>query len=503
MATRSRASSSPSAGHSEMRRVPVVRSGALLIAAVCGVLALSACDNVLNDDEKSFHMRFVNLLEDSPTVQYKLDDTVLNSAGYLATTTLSPARPGTHTVSFAAVRPTSLDDDDGDEGDPIPLGGSFERDYARDRDYTVIAFGTLDDVRTFVVEEPSDRGSLDDDYIEWHVLNAAPNAPSVEVYITAPEAQITTPQKMATLALGEKSEPAKLKLFRRPDVTDEDAALIVDLTFELRDAATGVTLFHSPKVRLQEAQRVLFAIARNIGPGPSTLKMFGVDGYSGTLYDTADQAAVRIVHVSADTPPLDIIRGSSLGTPIAQNLAFRDASAYVIVPHGEVDLIGVPAGGTSVFLFLEEFNASRNGSYSAYTVGPLASVDAVVLTDDRRSVPTQSKFRFLHAAHSQEEEDGLDVYVTLPGQVLDFDSTDDDDTSDNASRFRRGTIDYRSATDYIILKSGRYQVRFAATGTSRIVLDTEIIVQDGSVQTFVLTESEARELELIPVEEAL
>ena len=48
------------------------------------------------------------------------------------------------------------------------------------------------------------------------------------------------------------------------------------------------------------------------------------------------------------------------------------------------------------------------------------------------SVPTQSKFRFMNAAPSQEDEDGVDIYVTLPRQALDFDSTDDSDTKDDA-----------------------------------------------------------------------
>ena len=57
------------------------------------------------------------------------------------------------------------------------------------------------------------------------------------MYLTAPEANITSPEKVATLDFTGKSTTSKLKLFRRSDVTDEDAALIVDLTFELRDPA--------------------------------------------------------------------------------------------------------------------------------------------------------------------------------------------------------------------------------------------------------------------------
>jgi hypothetical protein len=153
---------------------------------------------------------------------------------------------------------------------------------------------------------------------------------------------------------------------------------------------------------------------------------------------------------------------------------------------------------------VEEFTAASNGSYSAYTAGPQGSVDALVIQDDRRSVPTQSKFRFLNVAPSRNGEDALAVYVTLPGQVIDF-TASTSATTDDASAFSRGSIGYLGTpTDYATLKSGTYQVRLAPVGTSRIVLDATITVQDGSVQTYVLMDDpETASLELMPVEEAL
>jgi hypothetical protein len=170
-----------------------------------------------------------------------------------------------------------------------------------------------------------------------------------------------------------------------------------------------------------------------------------------------------------------------------------------------VDLIALPASASSVtILYVEEFNAANNLSYTAYAAGPQGSVDALVIADDRRSVPTQSRFRFLNVAPSQKGEDALTVYVTLPGQVIDF-TASTSVTTDDATTFGRGSIAYLGApTDYATLKSGTYQVRMAPVGTSRIVLDTTVTVQDGSVQTYVLIDDpETATLELMPVEDAL
>src|SRR5262245_58901379 len=114
------------------------------IAAACvvGVLALTSCKKILNDDEETFHTRMVNLIQNSPTVQYKLETTVINSAAYLSGTTLAAARPGDHSVSFPVIRPTSLVSSD--TTTPIDLGGSFSRTFVKNTDYTFFAYGTLD-----------------------------------------------------------------------------------------------------------------------------------------------------------------------------------------------------------------------------------------------------------------------------------------------------------------------------------------------------------------------
>lgn len=505
MVTSSRAFSFPSAVRSERGRAGVFRAITHVAACVLLAACLASCKNVLNDgnDAEAFHMRLVNLLEDSPSVQYSIDSTTVASIAYLGATAFNSAHPGDHTVNFAVIRPTSLNSDD--TTDPIPIAGSFSQSYTRDRDYTVFAYGTIATPKTLVLDEQSNRASVEDDSIEYQFIDASPNLTAADIYITAPEGQINAPQKVGTLAFGEKTTPATLKLLRRADVTDTDAALVVDFTIELRDPTTGDVLFNSGKQTLSEKTRLIWAIVNNVGPGPSKVQLLGLGDNTTPIVSTTDGGAVRAVHVSADTPAIDVFRDSTLTVPVASNLAFRDVSSYVNVPKGDVDLVAMPASSASVaILFVEEFSAANNTSYSAYVAGPLATVDALVIQDDRRSVPTQSKFRFLNVAPSQSGEDALSIYLTLPGQALDF-TESTSTTDDDASKFSRGSISWLGApTDYATLKSGTYQVRMTPTGTSRVVLDTTITVQDGSVQTYALLDDpETASLELIPIEEAL
>lgn len=504
MATRSRASSSPSARRSE-RSAAAVACRAALLVAVCA-FALAGCKKILNggSDEAQFHIRLVNTLEDSPTVQYSVDSTVISTAPYLGNTSLAVAHPGDHTINFAYLPAASLNSSDSTAA--VAIGGSFSQSWSQDRDYTVFAYGKMNDPKTFVMDEPSNKDAVADDFIEYQFVNAAPNAAgSVDIYITAPEGQITSPQKAGTLAFGEKTSPASLKLFRRADVTDTSAALTVAFTIELRDPATGAVLFNSGEQTLTEKTRLLWGIVNNTGPGPSPVRLLGLGDNAAGLVSTTDGAAVRAIHLSADSPPFDIFRDSTLSVPVARNLAFRDVSSYVPTGRGEVDLIALPASSASVvILFVEEYSAVNNANYSAYCVGPLGSLDAEVIQDDHRSVPTQGKFRFLNVAPSQNEQDALDVYVTLPGQVIDF-TASTSATTDDASTFKRGSIPYKGVpTDYAVLRPGTYEVRLAPAGTSRIVLDTNITVEGGSVQTYTLLDNPTTAaMELTPVEEAL
>lgn len=507
MAMSSKASSSPSGGPSKTLRGDARIARVLVIASLALALGLVGCKKVLNDDDEdeSFQLRMVNLIEDSPTVQFIVDTTVVNTAPYLTTSSLSVVRPGSHTIKFAAVRPTSLNSSD--TTDPIALDGSFDQSFERGRDYTVFAYGKVNDLHSFVMDEPGDKPAVDDDFVEYQFVNGASNAQSADLFITAPDGQINTPTRLTTLAFGQKSETTKLKLFRRSTVTDANADLILDLTVELRDPTSGTVLFTSPALRFTEKQRVLIALVNSPTTTPSNLKLLSIvegGGAGAQALSTNTAASARAVHVSPDSTHFDIYADSALATPIAANLAYRDASPYTTVPVGEVNFFALPASSSAVtILFLDEFASAAGVSYSEYAVGAQGSTDFVLLTDERRGVATQSTFRFLNAAPSRSGKDAYDVYVTLPGQVLDFNASTTT-TSDDAANFRHGTIALRAASQFGTLKSGTYQVRMAPAGGSTFEFDSAITVQDGSVSTFVLIDDpDTASLELMPVEEAL
>lgn len=483
-----------------------VRTGVLAICVVAATLA--ACDNVFDDDEETMHVRAINLISDSPTLNFMLGETsVASSVGYVSGSSFSPAPPGTYDVQLRATRPPFIDDDDdttnNDEyTDPIPLGTPISLSFQRDTDYTLIAYGTVANPQLIVMSGTGLREELEDNTHVWQLVHAATNVGAVEIYITSEDMGIPSRQFLTTLNPTQHSEPTVWTL---PPVSenDEDSTRHADMTLEIVEVSTGNILYTSPTIRGYERTRMLYTITDNGEPGPAPVRLVSTDigGTSGSLFDAEDEAAVRFAHVSHDTPALDVLPGSSLSQPLAQNIGFRQISGYVNVEPDEINLIGVPTGNPGVFLFLEEFDASRMQHYTAYAVGTLSDLDAVVLTDTRRGIATQMQFRLLHAAPSLEDADDFDVYVTLPDRPVEFDTDGDDIDEDPTPDF--ANFGYEDFTSYKTLRPGAYDLHFALAGTQTIHFGPiRIEIPGGSIRTLVLTDTPEGTIELLSFEDA-
>jgi len=487
MAMSSKASSFPSA---MLSRTMAWKWARFACVAALATLA-AACDNSsLNEDETTFHMRALNLVEDSPTLSFDLDDTTVQSLAYGGASGFSAGHPGRHDITFHALLPSDLDDDDDDDETDVDVSGTTSYTFLAGTPYTLIAYGTLADIRTYMVEGLNQRDDVDDDKLVLQFTNASPNAGEVDVYITAANAGVTTRRYVDTLALTESSSPQELTLVRDDDDLDDDSTLTTDVVVELMRPGTTESIYRSDAITFSEQGRALLAIANSRGPGTVPVRIVTLSG--GSYRNAVDSAALKFVHISHDTPALDVTVGSGLADPLAQNIGFRQSTAYVDIKDGENGMIAVPAGAGSPYVLFEEFTATGGGYYTAYAMGPASVVDAVVMAADGRSVPTQASFRFVHGAGSLEDDEPLDLYLRLPGEGVDF---ADDDTAPSIS-----SMTYQTATSYFILKEGDYDIYFAHAGTSSIVFGPRSFhVSNGDVMSLVLMDDESGNLELLPV----
>jgi hypothetical protein len=98
----------------------------------------------------------------------------------------------------------------------------------------------------------------------------------------------------------------------------------------------------------------------------------------------ADQAQVRVVHLSADAPKVDVAAdGSSVKEAIFKNLKYGKAKGYATVPAGEYDLEVRPAGKKKAAFDIPAITLESGKSYSAMAIGQLGggSFDVILVED--------------------------------------------------------------------------------------------------------------------------
>jgi hypothetical protein len=97
------------------------------------------------------------------------------------------------------------------------------------------------------------------------------------------------------------------------------------------------------------------------------------------------------------------------------------------------------------------------GAYTVLAVGPFASIEPLVLTDDNAAGDAgTARLRALHVAPSGAT---LDVYVTAPGADL------------ATSQPAIPALSFKSASAYVSLPAGQYQIRLTQSGAKTVELD--------------------------------
>jgi hypothetical protein len=462
---------------------PLLLVGAALSLASC----LSGSSNDISN------VRMVNLVTDSPDLELIIDTADVSEADYGDMTVLTAAHTGSHELQVAAVTPSSLVtlplQTFNAYGTPQPA--TFEDGF----DYTLIAYGTVAAPKFLVVPETHLGDTPVQPNFVYRVIHAAEKGPPVDVYITVPDAGIPNATKVGTLSFGQSTAEAQLSIVMPEGLINTSATLSANVTIELKDPATGAVVIPPSTVTLNEQERLLYVIADNVavanGSIPdatpvvvdSFVSQTGAAGNGNLFANTADPAELSFANVTDTAPAYDVIGGLNLNTPLATNVGFGAQSPYGAVNSGTAGAIASLASDPADLQFLVSFTSIPDASYTEYAVGPIQLESGLVLASDRRTSPAQAEIRFLNAIWTLQFGPGVDVYLTPYGQGLDILATD-------TARPPPTSPDllYKTATSYLQLVPGRYQVYFAYTGTSNVFLGPEDLqIAPSSITTFVVT----------------
>lgn len=187
-----------------------------------------------------------------------------------------------------------------------------------------------------------------------NVIHASPDAPAVDVYVDGAKA-------LTGLAFGTASGWVALPAGEHQvQVTAADAAIdtaVIDATLTLEEgaayevAATGLLADIAPIVNQTDLSE----------------------------FSTEDEpmARARVIHASPDAPAVDV--AAKGGDVLIENLAFPDASDYLVVPAASYDLEVRPTGTEDVALDLPGVALDEGMVYSIYAIGQVSDGSLTVL----------------------------------------------------------------------------------------------------------------------------
>ena len=188
--------------------------------------------------------------------------------------------------------------------------------------------------------------------------------------------------------------------------------------------------------------------------------------------DDKTQARVRIVHDSPDAPNVDVVVN---GSTVATNVAYKAASPYLALPAKGTE-IKVRPTGTTTDVIDANITLAKKTDYTVLATNLVASIEPLVLTDDNTAPASgKVKVRLVHGAPSAPP---VDIYVTAPGADI------------TAVTPTLTNVPFKTASAYLSVDAGSYEIRVTPTGTKTVVIDSgTVTLTAGQIRTVIATDS--------------
>lgn len=411
---------------------PLLRSSILTAAAACAAAFLAACGGSHRSDvapPADASLRIVHASPDAPAVDVDLAGTpALTNLDYGQASNAIAAKPGTVSVAVKGRLPGT---------DRPTVIGPADLTLAAGTRYVVFAVNTVSAIEPLIVAR--DTADLSASNVRLQVVHAAPAAPAVSVFVTAPQADLAASTPVGSFSFKQTLDPAIV------------AAGDYRIRVTPQGAVTPV-LFDSGTVSLAGGTDLVVAALQNTGPGGSPITLLAVppSGAALRLLDKDTPARVRVIHASPDAPAVQVVANDNFAAPLIPSIAFPQVSPYLDVPAATYDIKVTPVGNNGVIAIDADPTLDAGNVYSVYAVGPLASIEPLVLADDQRRIATQARVRIVHASPTAGD---VDIYVTAPGADL------------AAATPAFAAVPFKADTGYVDLAAGSYEVTVTAAGS--------------------------------------
>lgn len=437
----------------------------LLPLLVTSSLVLAGCNS--SNDRKS-DIQAVHASKDAPLANVVINGRqTLTGVDYGEASGYLSLSSGTNTVSVDVQLPG------GATTTVIPNTSLF---LADENKYTIFVVGEADSasanpVDALVVSRPA-TGGANSSSLDVQVVHAAAGVPDVDLYVVAPGADLNSESPISTLGF-----EASTGVLNIPGG---------DYQIKLTLSGTKTVAFDSGTVSLSNNSELTIAAIPNTNEvsGSAPVKLLVLDGSNfSTLYDSTEKTQLRVGHLVYDAPEVDAALNDA---EAISDIAFKELSPYAAVAGGSYDVSVYagddPAGSTVIDESGVNFAAGMD--YSVYAVDLLASIEALVVQDERRSIATSAVLNVLHAAQNPAAA-SVDVYLTA--------STDFSSSSPAIE-----DLAYKQSVQQIYVADGTYFVTVtAANDTSAVIGPASITVENGKVYQAIAISDSASTFDLL------
>lgn len=441
------------------------RRNVLLPLLLTTAVGLSGCDIFDDDDDPviaptptppvvgEFKLQVLHASPDAPAVNVLVNGAeTLSGVDFKAGSGALTLDEGDYEIQVDGITP----------GGAATVIGPVTLSFAADTLYSIIAIDDVATIMPLVIDQPDT--AVPAGSVRARVVHAAPDAPQVDVYVTAPGTDLANETALGTFSFGEDLGPV--------EVAAGD--------YQIRVTAAGdatAVVYDSGTVALADGANLTLTAVENTGTGASPISLALLDGTaSAEILDANTPADLRVVHVSADAPDVDVVVNDDFANPLVNDLPFPTSSGFVSVPPDTYNVKVTPFDNPGFIAIEADLALEANTIYSVLAVGDLMNIEPLVLAEDPRPVATAAKVRIVHGSFSAGD---VDIFVTAPGA----------DITAETPTFT--AVPFKASTGFVELAAGDYDVTVTPTGTTTAAIGpATITINDGGVYTAIARDAE-------------
>jgi len=270
-------------------------------------------------------------------------------------------------------------------------------DVVADINYTLLLTGSVTAPTLTLWERPEREWTDSETAFEVSIAHLSTSLGDVDVYV-APTGTASIPEisyKLVSPSFGDRAPEIDLEAGEYEITIGQGDAILYQsygVSFDARSSYTLAIFDADPSIT-----------------GNISVRSISDTGISNELADSNFLPTLRTVHATFGTGNIDIYANENFTAPIFSDLGFGESTGDIPVTAGAAMYTYTAVGNPGVIINEESQFVPRGSRESTIMIGlPGSNLSRIKIIDNRRSIETHSKLRFIQAATNF---DPLDVYL--------------------------------------------------------------------------------------------